>query len=212
MDGTLLDTLRDLADSANAALEQLGFPRHPYDAYRYFIGKGTDGMVKQIIPEGNRDEQTLDKCLKIAKEQYSRRWKCNSKPYPGVPELLDSLEERNFTKVVFSNKPDEFTQVMVKELLADWSFEIVMGVCEGVPKKPEPTAALQIAKELNIATEKFIYLGDSNTDMQTATAAGMYPVGALWGYRDAEELLDSGAKMLAENPLDILDLLEKTSK
>jgi phosphoglycolate phosphatase len=108
---------------------------------------------------------------------------------------------------VLSNKPDDFTKLMVAELLPHWRFEFVIGVRQGTPKKPDPTAAIGIAEKLGISPAKFIYLGDTNTDMQTARAAGMYPVGALWGFRDAAELTANGAETLIHNPLDVLNLL-----
>ena len=143
-------------------------------------------LVRQILPADKRDKQTVAKCLALVKQYYSQYWKRNSRPYPGIAELLTELEKRGIVKVVFSNKPDEFTGVMVRELLPKWKFEIMRGALPDVPIKPDPTAALQIAAELKIEPKKFIYLGDSATDMQTANAAGMYAVGALWGFRTAE--------------------------
>jgi phosphoglycolate phosphatase len=206
LDGTLLDTLRDLADAGNAALRELGFPAYSAEAYRYFIGKGIEGLVRQILPQDNPDQQTVNECLKLVKQYYSQFWKRNSKPYPGIAELLMGLEKRGIVKVVFSNKPDEFTGVMIRALLPEWKFEIMRGGLPGVPLKPDPTAALQIAAEVRIRPEKFVYVGDSATDMQTANAAGMYAVGALWGFRDAKELLGGGAKMLVKEPREILNL------
>jgi len=206
LDGTLLDTLRDLADAGNAALRELKFPLHSTEDYRYFIGKGMEQLARQILPEENRDKQTVAKSLSLVKRYYNQYWKRNSKPYPGIAELLTELERRGIVKVVFSNKLDEFTGVMVRELLPKWRFEIVRGALPGVPIKPDPTAALQIAAEVKIEPKKFIYLGDSATDMQTANAAGMYAVGALWGFRTVEELLGGGAKVLVKEPKEILNL------
>jgi len=207
LDGTLLDTLRDLADAGNAALRELGCPAHSTEDYKYFIGKGMEELSRQILPEENRDKQTVAKSLSLVKQYYNRYWKRNSRPYPGIAEMLTGLEKQGIVKVVFSNKPDEFTGVMVRELLPKWKFEIIRGALPGVPIKPDPTAALQIAAELKIAPKKFIYLGDSATDMQTANAAGMYAVGALWGFRTAEELLGGGAKVLVKEPLEMLKLI-----
>ena len=192
----------------NAALLQFGFPTHPVDAYRHFIGDGTDCLVRRVLPKEHLDDETISKCLAAMTAEYSRRWSDNTKPYPGIPELLFALEQRKFTKVVLSNKPDNFTQLTVAKLLADWSFRIVRGVGPSVPQKPDPTAALQIADELEIPPQKVLYLGDTDTDMQTADSAGMYAVGALWGFRDARELHENGAKALVENPTDILKILD----
>lgn len=207
LDGTLLDTLIDIADSMNIALERFGFPVHPLDAYRYFVGDSVRSMVERSLPAVNRDEQTIEKCRVALSEEYNRRWANNTKPYPGIPELLGELEKQKIPKAILSNKPDEFTKPMVKRLLPDFSFDMVLGVSQTVRRKPDPTAALQIAKQLGIPPAKFLYLGDTNTDMQTAVAAGMYPVGALWGFRDAKELIENGAKILVERPLDCLKIL-----
>jgi len=206
LDGTLLDTLGDLADAGNAALRELNFPVHPIEDYKYFIGKGMEQLARQILPKDNRNKQTVAKCLTLVKQYYNQYWKHNSRPYPGIAELLTELEKRKIVKVVFSNKPDEFTGVMVRELLPNWRFEIVRGAMPNVPLKPDPTAALQIAAEVKIEPKKFIYLGDSATDMRMANAAGMYAAGALWGFRPADELLSGGAKTLVKEPLEILNL------
>jgi phosphoglycolate phosphatase len=206
LDGTLLDTLTDLADAGNAALMELGFTAHSAEDYKYFIGKGMTELIRQILPSDHRDKQTVERCLSLAKQYYSRYWKLHSRPYPGIAELLTGLEKRGIIKVVFSNKLDEFTGIMIRQFLPEWKFEIVRGALPGMPLKPDPTAALQIAAEVKIEPSKFIYLGDSATDMQTANAAGMYAVGALWGFRDAKELLDGGAKMLVKEPREISNL------
>ena len=202
----MLDTLADLADSMNASLTALRFPTHPLDSFPYFIGDGVDTLASRVLPEDSRDETTIKKCVSLMAEEYSKHWADKTKPYPGIPELLDGLDDLGVTKVIFSNKPDDFTQLTVTELLPDWSFQIVRGIKPGVPKKPDPTAAVQIANELKIPASRFLYLGDTNTDMLTANAAGMYAVGALWGFRDAEELNAAGAKVLVEKPEDVLSL------
>lgn len=194
----------------NAVLAQLGFTTHPIEDYRYFVGDGMDCLIRRILPKDRIDKQTIDKCLKAAKDEYGKRWAENTKPYTGIPELLQVLENRSFPKAVLSNKPDDFTKLTVEKLLPKWSFQIVRGVGPSTPKKPDPTAALQIADELQIHPHRFIYLGDTNTDMLTANSAGMYAVGALWGFRTEQELLASGAKALVEKPQDVLKLLDNS--
>jgi len=209
LDGTLLYTLADLATSANNALTELGLPTHPIEDYRHFIGNGMDGLVKRIVPpQYANDKPILKKCLALAKHEYSIHYADSSIPYDGIVELLTELDNLGITKTIFSNKPDKYTQIMVKQILADFSFDIVFGVRDDVPKKPDPSAALRIANELNIPPDRFIYLGDSDTDMQTATTAGMFAAGALWGYRDAAELQSHGAKALLSSPTDLLKLLK----
>lgn len=207
LDGTLLDTLTDLADSFNAALRQLGFPTHPTDSYRHFTGQGINGLAQNALPQSHRNEQTVNKVLALARQQYSKHWSLHTRAYPGIPELLTRLEQLNLPKVVLSNKPDDFTQIITKKLLSSWTFSIVQGEKPPIPKKPDPTAALEIADRLKIPPDKFLYIGDTDTDMWTAKAAGMYPVGVLWGFRP-EELLEAGAKSLIKNPMELLKLLD----
>jgi len=212
LDGTLLDTLADLANSMNAALKRLGFATHPVDSYRYFVGDGTECLARRVLPGDRLDEETVSKSLALMRDEYSRRWADTTTAYDGIGELLTGLEEMGLPKAVLSNKSDEFTKLTVKSLLADWSFEIVRGISDSVAPKPDPAGALQIAEELQIEPGRFLYLGDTNTDMQTADAAGMYAVGALWGFRDAQELAGSGAKALAQRPQDVLDIINNNRK
>lgn len=207
----MLDTLADLANSMNAVLTRLGLPTHPVDDYRYFIGEGTEHLARCVLPEGHLDDQTVNKCLTAMKVQYANHWADNTKPYPGIPDLLTVLDKLALPKAVLSNKPDDFTQIIVASLLSAWSFEVVRGAKPSVRPKPDPAAALQIAGELNIPPHRFLYLGDTGTDMQTANAAGMYAVGALWGFRTADELRANGARVLVETPQDVLGLVDSSS-
>lgn len=204
----MLDTLADLANSMNAVLTRFGLPTHPTDSYRYFVGEGLDCLVRHVLPKDHLDDETVSKSLATMQDEYSKHWADNTKPYPGIPELLCALQKRKIPTAILSNKPDEFTRIMVEKLLPDWSFRIVRGAKPSMPKKPDPAAALDIARELHIPPCRFLYLGDSNIDMQTANSAGMYAAGALWGFRTAEELLANGAKTLIENPQDVLKLFD----
>jgi len=142
LDGTLLDTLEDLADSMNAVLEQQGYPIHPPSAYRYFVGDGVDMLVRRSLPEGEWNADQISRYVDAMEEEYGRRWDAKTRPYPGIPELLDTLEERSFPKAIFSNKPDGFTQLTVEKLLDAWNFHPVRGALPDVPRKPDPTGAL----------------------------------------------------------------------
>jgi len=192
----------------NSALTRLGFATHPIEAYRYFVGDGVETEAKRALPEDRLDDEIVNKCLALNEEEYRRRWANETTPYPGITKLLDVLEKRNIPKAILSNKPDDFTQIIVAKLLSDWSFDSVKGVSSLVPAKPNPAGALQIVDELGIAPQEIFYLGDTNTDMQTANSAGMFAAGALWGFRTAEELLENGAQTLVENPSDVLDFLK----
>jgi phosphoglycolate phosphatase len=206
LDGTLLDTLEDLADSANLALGQLGFPAHPIESYKYFIGDGLENLVRRALPEGRGDSATLARCLELTRVHYAVGWAKKTRPYQGIPALLDALTLRGVRMAVLSNKPEELTRLCVEGLLAAWHFEVVSGARQSLPRKPDPTGANQIARRLELAPKKIVYLGDTATDMQTAVAAGMFPVGALWGFRTAEELRAHGAQILLASPVDLLRL------
>ena len=208
MDGTLIDTLEGLAFAMNRALEEMGFAVHPVDAYRYFVGDGVRVKAIKALPEGYRGEAAIDKCVAISKAEYDAYWRDNTQLYDGIAELLTGLTDRGLSMSVLSNKPDELTKLTVKTLLGDWPFDVVFGQRDGLPIKPEPAGALEICDELGIKPVEFLYLGDTDTDMKTAGAAGMYAVGVLWGFRDADELLANGAKALVERPLDVIKLLD----
>ncbi|MCE5267188.1 MAG: HAD-IA family hydrolase [Planctomycetaceae bacterium] len=207
LDGTLLDTLTDLADSTNLALRSLGFAEHPREAYRYFVGDGVEKLIERVVPTDRHDAATLIECGRRMRKEYGERWAAATRPYPGIPELLDALTERGVPMAVLSNKPAEFTRLCVSQLLPGWPFAAVVGAGPSLPKKPDPTGAKEIARRLGVAPSEVLYLGDTNTDMQTAVAAGMYPVGALWGFRTAEELTAAGARALAATPLDLLGVV-----
>jgi phosphoglycolate phosphatase len=208
LDGTLLNTLEDLADSMNETLAALGLPQHPVEAYRRFVGDGVETLVQRAAPAARRDTGLRAELLAGLREQYAHRWSDKSRPYPGIPELLGALDARGVVKAVFSNKPHEFTLLCVSELLREWRFDAVYGLLNGIPSKPDPTGALRIADELTVPPSGFLYLGDTDTDMKTAIAAGMYPAGALWGFRSADELLAAGARSLVAHPLEVLALLD----
>ena len=207
LDGTLLDTLADLADSTNAALAAAGHPPHPTDAYRYFVGNGIENLVRCALPATARDDASVARAKAAMEAEYSRRWQAKTQPYAGVPELLDALSARHIPMAILSNKPQAFTRLTVDELLPRWSFYPVCGAQPDVPRKPDPAAALHIAAALGLSPGACLYLGDTDTDMQTATRAGMYALGATWGFRSGDELRQSGARALLAAPLDLLNFL-----
>ncbi len=207
LDGTLLDTLEDLGNSVNSVLARRDLPTHALDEYRYFVGDGTAMLISRTLPQGKRNDETIRACLEELREEYGRNWKVNTRPYEGIPEMLDALTEHGLKMAVLSNKQHEFTRLCVADLLSNWTFDVVFGQRDEVRRKPDPAGAVEVAERLNLPPADFLYLGDSAVDMKTATAAGMFPVGVLWGFRSAEELKEGGARALIERPLEILDLL-----
>jgi phosphoglycolate phosphatase len=209
LDGTLLDTIEDLTDSMNAALARLGFPGHSSEACKQLVGEGVEHFAVGALPsEAGRDEAMVERCVGLMREEYRKRWAAKTRPYDGIAELLDALVGRGLGLAVLSNKADDFTKMMVSYFLPEWRFETVVGARPGVARKPDPAPALRVAEELGLAPGEIMFLGDSKTDMETARAAGMFPVGALWGFRSAEELLASGARNLIRRPDEFLGLID----
>jgi phosphoglycolate phosphatase len=209
LDGTLLDTLEDIASSMNRVLETMGFVPHPIEDYKLLVGDGIANLVKRALPEsfaGN--DEIVRRALGLMKREYSKSWRLHTRPYEGVPELLDELQSRGIPMAILSNKNHEFTVEMVSALLSKWRFYPVLGQRPGLPLKPDPQGALEISRTLGIAPGDFLYLGDTGTDMRTASSAGMYPVGALWGFRSEEELKKGGARRLISHPTELVRLLE----
>jgi phosphoglycolate phosphatase len=204
LDGTLLNTLEDLADSMNCVLERNRLPRHDLSAYKYFVGDGIDMLVQRALPFAVASENEFQRFVREMKTEYAGRWLNKTRPYPGVVEMLAAFVAANFKTAVLSNKPDDASNEIIKALLPNHPFRIVLGATAERPKKPDPSAALEIASRLNISPQHFLFLGDTSIDMQTAHAAGMFPVGVLWGFRPAEELLATGAKLLLKEAADLI--------
>jgi phosphoglycolate phosphatase len=207
LDGTLLNTLDDLADSMNAVLRSMGYPEHPVDAYRYFVGNGVRNLALRSLPQERRDDETVVRCTELMGVEYERRWAEKTLPYPGVVETIGMLHSRGVVLAVLSNKNDEFTKKTVTLLLPSHLFSIVRGHRKNAALKPDPAAALCIAGEIGLEPGLFAFVGDTSTDMKTAISAGMCPVGALWGFRTEAELVDSGAKHVIESPWQLFTFI-----
>ena len=209
LDGTLLDTLQDLANSYNRVLKKMGFPTHPVDKYRYFVGDGSKMCVTRALPAETRDEMTIDRCLQAFRADYAQKWNIYTKPYKNIPEMLTAISKLGLKMAILSNKPHDDTKRCVKKYLSSWKFKIIFGQKNPFPIKPDPFSALSIASQFEFQPEEILFLGDTATDMKTAIAAGMFPVGALWGFRTLEELKKSGAKTTIEEPEELLHVLRK---
>ena len=207
LDGTLLDTIDDLADSLNAALGRLGFPSQSIETCKRFIGYGNDYLVTHMLPREARQPATVAECVAIMQTEYESRMLAKTVPYPGIEEMLATLSSKEIALAVLSNKAHSQTVHLVERLLSRWRFVAVRGLLPGTPLKPDPTVALEIAGLMQIAPKSIAFVGDTEADMGTATAAGMYPVGVLWGFRTARELSGSGAETLIAAPGEILSLV-----
>jgi len=173
LDGTLVNSLDDLADSMNSVLQNAGFPMHEVEAYKYFVGNGIRNLVRKTLPETVRNEENVAKYYKQMTDAYRENCLVKSKPYNGIVELLTELKSRNLKLAVLSNKVDELTQKIINALLPGY-FDMALGVKNEEHRKPNPAGALQITKEFGINPAGIAYLGDTATDMQTAANAGMY--------------------------------------
>ncbi len=207
LDGTLLDSLADIAATVNIVLRELGFPEHEEQRYRYFVGDGVVTLMERVLPADVDRGTWVPRCVAKFHEVYDRHWNVDTRPYDGIVELLAELRRRKIPLAVLSNKPHPFTLKCVDEYFERSDFTIVLGQRDGVPKKPDPAAAIEIASTLDLAPEQCIYLGDSLVDMQTAVRAAMCPVGALWGFRQRDELIANGAAHLIAHPSELLALV-----
>ena len=207
LDGTLADTLEDLADAMNRVLRGEGLPEHGYAECRRMIGYGIRQLVSAALPAERRDAPTVDRCFALMMADYSQHSLVKTHLYADVPEVLTALRAAGLKLAVLSNKADEPTQRIVAALFADGVFDAVAGARTDVPLKPDPAGALLIAASLGLEPGRMLYVGDSPTDMRTALAAGMTPVGVSWGFRTRDELLEAGASALLDHPRELLGLL-----
>lgn len=205
LDGTLIDSLPDIADCCNRLLAARGYSTHPYDAYRYFIGNGVKSLVVRALPSEAQTESTLNAFSADYYAEYARNWNVKTRAYDGIFELLSEAHSRGLRMSILSNKPDEFTRQCVEFFLAGHRFDVVLGASDRFPRKPDPAAALHIARHMGVRPGECLYVGDTGTDMQTAVAAGMHPIGVLWGFRAADELLAAGAAAVVSSPAELLD-------
>ncbi|MCX6357688.1 MAG: HAD family hydrolase [Candidatus Aureabacteria bacterium] len=207
LDGTLLDTIEDIAASMNEVLERHGFPPHRSRDYPRYVGSGLHELVQHVLPVARRDAAMVANCARGFEDVYARRMLEHTRPYPGVPELLDALHTRGMPMAILSNKPDGFTRLTVSVLLGGWTFAEVRGAREGVPLKPDPASAVEIAASLRVPPAAIMFIGDSGIDMQTARNASMYAIGVLWGFRPVAELMKNGAKVVLKKPRDLIPLI-----
>ncbi len=206
LDGTLADTLDDIAFACNRILRQFGLPTHGREAYRYFVGEGVRRLIERAVPDGRADlvEPVLAEYLPYLIAHGADR----ATLYPGVAEMLDALAQRKVTMAVLSNKPHDSVTEVVAKLADRWRFDAVRGQRDPEPRKPDPTVALRIADQVNVAPGDCYFVGDTRVDMETATNAGMVGVGCLWGFRDRAELEHHGAKAIIAEPMQLLDVID----
>ena len=208
LDGTLLNTLDDLCDATNSVLRSNGYPEHDQQTIKTFVGEGLRVLTIRALPESQRTEENIQRCFELLKTEYGACSTNKTHPYAGIPELLDHLTDCGVKMNILTNKADEPTQQIAAKLLSRWRFSIILGARPENPAKPDPTTALNIADQLGISPQEFIFIGDTRIDMQTAGASGMYGVGAMWGCRPVDELITGVARILLRSPQELMPWLE----
>lgn len=206
LDGTLIDSIKDIAISTNLILEELGYDQHPLDDYKNFVGDGALTLLKNSLP-ANVNDATIEKALVLFKKFYGDRIHKNTKPYAGIYEMLDCFIDRELKLCVLSNKPHSFTVEFIEYFFYKYPFVEVHGQKDGIPKKPHPEGAFNITNALNIKANEIVFVGDTPTDIKTAKNAGMISIGVSWGYRSVEELQDADANFIAKTPEHLTKLL-----
>jgi phosphoglycolate phosphatase len=205
LDGTLVDSLADIAAAMNHSLTLHGLPTHPAADYRHFVGEGVMVLVRKATPGG--DEQLHASVLAAYRAYYADHLFDQTRAFPGIPAMLARLAAEDVRLAVLSNKSDTFTKRLVEGLLPGVPFTAVYGERPGMPRKPDPTAALEVAAELGVAPADCAFVGDTPVDMNTARNAAMYGIGVTWGFRSAEELRAHGARALATTADELLATL-----
>lgn len=207
LDGTLLDTVADLANATNQALEQCGYPTHPVEAYYKFVGNGINKLFARALPTEASNEENVLRVRSLFVPYYNEHNADYSRPYPGIVELLHTLQEDGVKIAVASNKYHEATLKLVHYFFPDIRFAAIYGQREDVPVKPAPDIVYDILRDTGISTEQALYVGDSGVDMQTACNAGVESVGVTWGFRSEAELREHGAAHLVHEADAILSFL-----
>ncbi len=208
LDGTLLNTLEDLAISTNHALAQNNYPQHELSEYRYFVGNGITKLTERALPEDQRSEETILKVRQDFVNYYSEHNMDRTKPYPGIPELIDQLKKRHICMAVASNKYQAATAKLVAHYFAEGTFATVYGQRDNVPTKPDPTVVYNILAETGYTRDETLYVGDSSVDMRTAANSGLRSVAVTWGFRPRKELEENGAVYIIVRPEQLLDIVE----
>ena len=206
LDGTLIDSLEDIAVCMNQVLEELNLPTHKIDDYKYFVGGGISILVDNALTGYSQDiKEEVTKRFKII---YDQKLHLKTKAYDGIYELLDELVKLDCNIGILSNKPHEFTIAYANSLFSKYNIKEVHGQKSDIPKKPDPIAAIKIANSFNTPCKEVYFVGDTMVDMQTAVNAKMIGVGVLWGFRDEKELRENGADFIVKEPLEIINIIK----
>lgn len=207
LDGTLLDTLEDLAISFNYVLYKYGKTPRETEEYKYLVGEGANALLVKILPDLNDEE--IKQALKIFETHYEKQFDKNTKVYTDISKVLTFFRARGYKLAILSNKPNNFTKKCALKYLRAWKFDAVYGIREGITRKPDAAGVAEILKELHVDSQECIFIGDTKIDMLTAKNSNMDSIGVLWGFRDELELREHGAKYIVKDPKDIIKLISR---
>ena len=202
LDGTLLNTLEDIADSVNTVLRQCGESSHELERYRSFIGNGLKVLIQRAMP-AQASEQSIERAMALFNTIYEQGWHKKTIVYPGIHEMLEKLQNDSFKMAILSNKPHQFTVKCVRHYFSESGFDAVVGKKDDYPAKPDPTSTLNILKSLDLAPHHTLFVGDSSVDILTGVKAGMKTAGVSWGFRTRSELEAAGAHFIANTPEEL---------
>ncbi len=206
LDGTLLNTLDDLADAGNYTCRVNGWPEHPVDTYKYFVGNGIPKLVERFTPEQHRTTDVLDTATKVFSEYYNAHKEDKTLPYAGMPETLAQMQAAGVHMAVLTNKAHPMAQAVVERYFPG-VFTDVQGALPDHPTKPDPALLRQLMERMGAVREKTLFVGDSSVDIRTAKNGNLTSCGVLWGFRTAQELRAEGADHLAQTPKQLLKLI-----
>ncbi len=209
LDGTLLNTIEDLGEAANYALQMTGFPTHAIASYPYFVGNGVTRLLQRVLPEDARTDETVDTLRKHFMDYYDKHNTDNTKPYPGIVELLENLQDNGIKVAVASNKYDSAVKKLINHYFPHINFCAAEGQKDGVPVKPDPSIVFEILSKSPTPKADVLYVGDSGVDMETARRACVTSCGVTWGFRPISELMAYHAENIVNSPADILNLALK---
>jgi phosphoglycolate phosphatase len=210
LDGTLVDTIADIALSMNRALEDSGFPPRGLEEYPPLVGRGIKNLAADCLAPGDRTEENTLRVAEAAAEFYREQPVVHSRPYPGITELLARLAQWKVRGAVLSNKPDPVTRLVSARLFPAGTFDLVQGELPGVPRKPDPEAAWDMLVQVGCTPRETILMGDSEVDMETARNIGCFPLGVSWGFRSVRALEQAGAAAIITRPLELLEFIRDT--
>lgn len=203
LDGTLINSLLDIADSVNMVLQRFDLPQHELDAYKYFVGNGIKVLAERSLPL-EFDSSLFPSFLLQVETEYESRQTLRTKPYDGILETLRLLNTNKVPISVLSNKPHEFTKVVVNHFFPEIDFELILGAREHIARKPSPEAVYEIVQFIGLQLNEFAFVGDTATDIRTGKSAGIQTIGVSWGFRKVDELIDAGADIIIDSPNQLL--------